>query len=111
MVDGLPPETNIIVFGEPQLPLQGVVDDKFIQWAMKEIPNGTEYLVVYLDDAEYEGSHWFADEDNDELRTNLQEHFGKHAAVGPYPNFFDEESNLVSAIVPGLDGVVRLGIY
>src|SRR6266567_6709 len=42
----LPPLTCVIAFRQPQLPLRGVVDDRFIDRCLRSIPDGSEYLTV-----------------------------------------------------------------
>ncbi|MDQ5824883.1 MAG: hypothetical protein M3441_11865 [Chloroflexota bacterium] len=110
-LDKLRPMTSIIVFRQPQLPLRGIVDSQFIEMALQTISEGTEYLALYLDEYEYPWSHFHHGDSKEELRADLQEWLGKRAAFGPYPPWLEDNEDVISAIVPGPDGVVRVGVY
>src|SRR5437016_1615130 len=45
----LRPRTCVTVWGEPQLPLRGLVDAAFINRALEQIPDGTEWLLTGLE--------------------------------------------------------------
>src|SRR5215467_2758944 len=57
----LPPETSIIAFREPQLPLRDVVGDAFIASCLEAVSDGTEFIVLELMQSTAGGfswSHW-----------------------------------------------------
>jgi hypothetical protein len=111
---GLPPESSVIVFRKPQLPMRGMVDDRFIRECLSTIQAGVEFLVVETATRTAGGTSWFhheAGETADELRDALQESRGKHVAVGEYPPWLEDSSDVISAFVPRHDGTVNAGIY
>jgi hypothetical protein len=111
----LPPSTSITAFRQPQLLLRGLVDECFIASCLSAIPDGSEFLALEMTRRAYgEHSlfHWEAGESHAELRETLEHSRGTPVAVGPYPPFWLEDSDdLVSAIVPDVNGIARIGIY
>ena len=108
----LPPETNIIAFREPQLPLRKVVDNPFIASCLEAIPDGTEFVVAELAPSKAGGRfRWTAGESHDELRDALADFRGVKVAVGPYPPWLSDSDEVVSAVAPNGDGSVTTGIY
>jgi len=111
---GLPPQTSVIAFRTPQLPLRGVVGNEFIVRCLNEIAEGTEYLVVGTDKSTSCGEasfyHW-AGVSHAELRECLQNLRGKQVAVGLYPPWLAQSGDVISAIVPGEHGVASPGRY
>lgn len=56
--------------------------------------------------------HWESGESHAELREALENSRGRPVAVGRYPPFcLDDSDDIVSAIVPDVNGIVRIGIY
>jgi hypothetical protein len=110
----LPPRTCVTVFGEQQLPLRGRVNDAFIDQALALVPDGTEYVVVGLEQvragvcASYPHT---SGETSVELREDLRESRGKLVAVGPYPPWLEDGEEVVSAVVPNPDGSITVGVY
>jgi hypothetical protein len=110
----LPPSTSITAYGKPQLPLRGVVDDRFINNCLAEIPDGKEYLIVETVPRTAGGVSWIhhdTGETRDELRASLEDSRGNPVAVGLFPPWPDESPDVVMAIVPDENGVVQPGIY
>jgi hypothetical protein len=111
----LPPSTSVSAFRQPQLPLRGLVDEGFIASCLSVIRDGSEFLVLEMTRRAYgEKSwvHWEAGESHAELREALEHSRGTPVAVGPYPRFWlDDSDDIVSAIVPDANGLVRIGIY
>jgi len=106
--------TCVIAFKQPQLPLRGVVDDGFINECLKSIPEGSEYLVVELVKRVAGKASWIHHSDGEshaELRDDLEESRGTSVAAGLYPPWLKDTEDVVSAVVPDQDGVVRSGIY
>lgn len=113
-LSGLPPGTSIIVFREPQLPLRGVVDRDFISDCLNALPDGLEFLLLESprrDSAEVVGLDWTAGETHAELREALDNAVGSRVAVGPYPPWLGETNEVIAAVVPDRDGIVRPGTY
>jgi hypothetical protein len=109
----LAPSTSIIAFRR-QLPLRGVVDDRFIASCLGCIPDRAEFLVVETARRTYGRKSWFcweAGETHAELRDALENSRGAAVAVGPYPSWLENTDDVVSAIVPDENGIVRIGIY
>jgi hypothetical protein len=110
----LPPSTSIVAFRQPQLPLRGLVDEGFIASCLSFIPDGSEFLVLEATRRAYgERSwvHWDAGESHAELREALEDSLGTPVAVGPYPPWLEDTGDVVSAIVPDVNGIVRVGVY
>lgn len=110
----LPPLTSIVVFKQRQLPLRGVVDDSFITSCMAHVPNGSEFLVVEATRRTYGRAswfHWAAGDSHEELRQELEGLRGCLVAVGPHPPWLEDTDDVISAVVPDEQGVVRAGAY
>jgi hypothetical protein len=104
----LPPSTSVIAFSEPQLPLRGVVDTEFISTCLNALPENSEFLVL---ETRGRGAHWGAGETHAELRNELHKLIGCPVAVGPYPPWLVDNTEVISAVVPDEDGLVTPGIY
>jgi hypothetical protein len=110
----LPPETNVIAFRKPQLPLRGIVDDEFIGSCLNSISNGKEFVVVETVPRTAGRASWFHDEAGEshgELREALEDSRGRHVAVGEYPKWLDDGQDVISGYIPDSDGIVRSGAY
>jgi hypothetical protein len=110
----LPQRTSVTAFKQPQLPLRGVVDDRFIETCIRSIPDGSEFLLVETTRRVYGRASWFHDADGTthaELREALEDSRGSAVAVGLYPPWLEGGPDVVSGYVPDEDGVVRLGVY
>lgn len=104
----------VTAFRSPQLPIRGVVNDEFISKCLRDIPNGSEYLVVETVKRIYGSKSWFhngAGTSHAELRDELEESRGKPVAVGLHPDWLEDNENVISAVMPDEDGVARTGIY
>jgi hypothetical protein len=110
----LPAEACVTVFRSPQLQLRGIVDDEFIGKCLSSVPDGPEFVVVerVLTKA---GLHscfnYAAGASHDELREDLEGMRGRPVAVGEYPPWQEDSSEVISGYVPCEDGNVRRGIY
>jgi hypothetical protein len=110
----LPPRTSVVAFRQPQLPLRGLVDECFIASCLSRIPDGSEFLVLETTCRVYGEMSWFhheAGESHAELREALEESRGTPVAVGSYPPWLEASDDVVSAIVPDENGIVRTGVY
>jgi hypothetical protein len=110
----LPPRACVTVFGEPQLPLRGRVDDACVRQALALIPDGTEFLVVGLERVRCGKHAWYPKASGVtaiELVEELQERRGELVAVGPYPPRAADGEHVASAVVPYPDGTVAVGVY
>ncbi|MGL9621434.1 hypothetical protein QRQ56_25795 [Bradyrhizobium sp. U531] len=104
----LPPSTSIIAFREPQLPLRGLADADFTSTCLSSLSDNSEFLVV---ETRGRDSCWAAGETHSELRNELQDLTGRPVAVGPYPPWLIDSDEVISAVVPDEDGVVKRGLY
>jgi hypothetical protein len=114
LIGKLPPLTSVIAFRQPQLKLRGIVDDPFIASCLTNIPDGAEYLIVEREQRIAGRRSWFhhdAGESHGTLREDLEESRGVQVAVGLYPPWLVDTDDVISAIVPDENGVVRSGIY
>jgi hypothetical protein len=80
------PTASIAVFRSPNVPLRGVVDDRFIEQALALIPENTEALVLRLTTP---GPllHGNACDTHVELRAELQDLARERVAVGLFPEW------------------------
>jgi len=110
----LSPGTCITAFKQPQLPLRGVVDDEFVAKCLSSIPDGSEYLMVETVRTVAGRMSWFhygSDVTHAGLRDDLEESRGVSVAVGLYPPALAETDDVIHAVIPDEDGVVRAGPY
>jgi len=99
---------------KPQLTLRGIVDDGFIENCVRNIPEGSEFLVVETAQRTYGRASWIHDvagETHAELREALEDSRGNAVAVGLYPPWLKHDPDLISSYVPDEDGAVRPGAY
>jgi hypothetical protein len=107
-------ETRITAFRRPQLPLRGVVDDAFIDQCLRNIQDGSEFVVVETVRRTAGRYSWFHDEageTHEELRESLEAARRSPVAVGEYPPWLEDNPEVISGYVPDEDGVVRTGVY
>lgn len=110
----LSPRDCVTVFGWPQLPLRGRVEEGIIQQAMTLIPDGTGFLVVGLELVRYGRASWYpnaAGETHAELREAMEDRHDELVTVGPYPPWLDDGEDVTSAVIPNTDGSVTTGVY
>ena|SRR5438270_9223868 len=110
----LPPQTSLIAFRQPQLPLRGVVDENFISNCVRNIKDGSEFLVVETVQLSSSGMSWLyhtAGESHNQLRKDLEALRGRSVAAGEYPPWLQEGADTISAVVPDERGVVSSGVY
>jgi hypothetical protein len=106
LLNPLPPSTAITIFKNPGLPHRGIVDDSFITHCLAAIIDGTEYLVLDI-----ENNCFCAGEAHEELRADLQGLRGQRVAVGTYPPFLLDTDEIITAYVPDKNGIVAIGKY
>jgi hypothetical protein len=110
----LPSSTSIVAFRQPQLQVGGVVDEALIASCLSCIPDGSEFLVVETERRACGEMSWFhhdAGETHAELRDALENSRGASVAVGPYPPWIRDTGDVVSAVMPDDNGLVRVGVY
>jgi hypothetical protein len=110
----LPAQTEVTVFRTPQLPFRGVVDDEFISRTAEAIADGLEFLVIETNPRSAGSSTWFhhiAGESHADLRGALEQSRGRYVAVGAYPPWLENSSDVISAIVPDQSGNATPGAY
>jgi len=118
-LERLQPNTWVIVYGEPQLPLRGRVDDTLITAALGQIPDGREYLIVCLEKTikqyppnyQWEYYEETAGETHEELKEDLEEFRGRPVGVGLFPPWPGESEESIEAFVPDGKGEVSPGAY
>ena len=102
------------VWGEPQLPLRGVVEEEFIAQALKQIPEREEWRITGLDRVVCGAASWYRTDEGmslAELASELPEYGGERIALGIEPVWSENGGMEVSAVVPYPDGRVDTGIY
>ncbi len=110
----LPCLACVTAFKQPQLPLRGVVDEKFVARCLKDIPDGTEYLVTEMVPRVYGDKSWFhhaSGESHLELQDDLEESLGVQVAAGTFPPLVEGDEDVISAVVPDEHGLAGIGIY
>lgn len=110
----LPADACVTVFRNRQLPLRGIVDDQFIRKCLSTLQDGSEFAVVETDRttaAPHSRFDFSAGTSHEELREDLESRTGKPVAVGEYPPWLEDSSDVISAYVPAQDGEVRRGVY
>jgi hypothetical protein len=115
-VEGLPSAACVTVLAERQLPLRGIVDAEFIGRARSAIRDGDEWLIVCKERITMGAASWYHDcegNSNKELEVELRNEYcyGKLVAVGWHPDWLDDSSTVITAIVPNSDGTVTIGAY
>lgn len=118
-LEGLAPHTNVIVYGERQLPLRGKVDDVFVQRALEVLPENVEYLLLCLEKTvhDYRPHHYWesfdysAGETHAELREDLDEYRGRLVALGAWPPWPGGNEHTIEAYVPDQEGRISPGPY
>ena len=106
LVAWAPTGTDIIAFGDRQLPLRGVVTDAFVAAAQDAVPAGREYLILTEDNrADAPVSAFSTFDDRENLLDALGHLAGREVAFGECPDFSvaDHEA-MVSASKGGIDG-------
>ena len=110
----LSPQTSVIAFRQPQLPVRGVVDDTFVEKCLSAIPDGPEFLILETVRKAYgrfSWFHWAAGTSHAELREELEDLRGCQVAAGFYPPWLKDSENVISALVPDEHGTVNSGVY
>jgi hypothetical protein len=110
----LPPGACITAFKRHQFPLRGVVDDEFIAKCLVDVPDGAEYVMVETVLTVAGKMSWFhygSGVSHAELIDDLNNSRGVPVAVGLYPPRLEESDEIMHAVVPDSDGVVRAGPY
>jgi hypothetical protein len=110
----LPPGACITAFKRHQLPLRGVVDDDFITKSLAGIPDGEEYVMVETVLTVAGKLSWFhhgSGVSHAELLDDLHGSRGVPVAVGLYPPLREDSDDVIDAVVPDPDGIVRAGPY
>lgn len=110
----LSPGTCVTAFRHLQLPMRGVVDDNFIAKCLRSIPDGSEYLMVETTPTVAGRRSWFHNGDGTthaSLREDLDWSRGNPVAVGLHPPMRSQTGEVIHAVVPEADGIVRAGPY
>jgi hypothetical protein len=106
--------TRVTAFRQQQLPLRGLVDEKFVHLCLSSIPDGAEFVVAETIPRTAGQTSWFHHEAGDShvaLREALERSRGNPAAVGKYPPWLQESPEVISGYVPDENGIVRRGVY
>ncbi len=108
----LSPSTLVDVYRRYSLPLRGIITEGFIQAARAELAGAAEYLIVYLDAPHQQRLFTFRDgEGAAEMEEHLQDTLEEPVAIGAYPDYSEESSNCLRAVVPEADGSLSVGVY
>ena len=99
--------TDICVFRDRQLPLRGVVDEAFVELALRSIADEDDFILLTT---EVRPGPWISLSgdiglSHAELRESLAELMGADVALGRWPDYLcDDHDGLVSAAKDGIDG-------
>jgi hypothetical protein len=110
----LTPASRVTAFTQSQLPLRGCVDDRFIEDCLRQIDEGSEFLVVETAPRNAGSVTWFHDEagtSHQELMDALEDSRGRTVAAGSYPQVVTDGVSSVTAYVADGSGNVQVGVY
>ena len=110
----LKPGTRVTVFMRSQLPLRGCVDDHFIENCLRQIRDGSEFVVIETAPRNAGNVSWFHHEagtSHQELTDALEDSRGRTVAVGSYPQAVSDGISSITAYVPDRSGNVQIGGY
>jgi len=110
----LPSRTSVIAFRNGSLSLRGAIDETLIARCLRELPEGSEYLVVHFEPWTAGRRTWFhydSGTSHRELAADLRENPGAEVAVGLHPDWLDDSEDVFEAIVPWQDGRIERGVY
>jgi len=115
-LENLSPRTNVIVSGEPQLQMRGIVDENFISEALNRIPDGKNWLLVGLEAQTAGRQSWFHESSGSscaELESELRDNYcwGRPVAIGQEPDMMQSSCSIIDGIVPNWDGTIEPGVY
>jgi hypothetical protein len=111
---GLKPSTWVVIFRQPQLPVRGVVDGAFVKKCQECVVDGAEYLISERVPRTFGRSTWYqwcTGRSHAKMREDLDKLHGCEVAMGAFPPWVKETNEVIHAVVPEEDGVVRPGIY
>jgi hypothetical protein len=118
LIGPLPAETSVILFRQSHLPLRGTAGKELAESAEALLPDGVEFLVVQLEPHRHHSPthsmEWTvsqAGESHAELREAIDDLSGHAVAIGQHPPFWQDNEDILEAIVPFADGSVKRGIY
>jgi hypothetical protein len=99
-VSSLTSSAKIYVLSEPQLPLRGQATTVFLEKALKEIEEPGDFLLLSLEENDFNTEQWFAGDYRGELQAKFDDFSGKFVAFGKMPSWFgSDRANLKSAYV------------
>ena len=110
----LKPCTWVVVFRLPQLPVRGVVDAALVKKCLECVVDGAEYLISEREPRTFGRSTWYqwcTGRSHSKMRDDLDKLHGHEVAMGAFPPWVKETKDVLYAVVPEEDGVVRPGIY
>lgn len=113
-LEQLTPDTRVTVFTGSHLPLRGCVDDHFIEECLRQIAEGSEFLVVETAPRNACKVSWFhhrAGISHKELRDALEDSRGRTVAAGIYPQPLSDGVSSITAYMPDPSGNIRIGVY
>jgi hypothetical protein len=87
------PEIGLTIFREPQYPLRGIANDKLLEKALQQIPDGESYQIVSLNDFP-DPCHWRGDGNSHvDLKPDFEgeEVMGQNVAIGLDPMSHNEQ--------------------
>ena len=98
--------TSLTVFKNPDLPYRGIVDDAFIAQCLISIAEGAEFFILDMGNNDHTTG-----ETHEELRDALEDFRGRRVALGPYPPFWKDTPEIITAYVPEKNGLLTPGAY
>src|SRR6266496_2017638 len=105
LLTSLPPQADVLVFRQPQLPLRGRADDDLLQRALTTIPDDREWVLVRLDERLTVDLRPVFGDTHEELQAAIRGFWSQMIAVGLEPDWSAaDHADLQSALVPLPDG-------
>lgn len=81
------PEIVITIFRDIQYPLRGIADDRLLQEALQQLPDGDHYAIISLNEYPSPCTYKSDGKNHTELRRDFLEIIGDEVAIGLDPTF------------------------
>ncbi len=93
IINTLPERTDMFVFKEQQLPLRGISNDSFLEQALMELDTPKDFLILSIEDENYQMNDSFHGDMNWELKAKFDDFLGQQVAFGEMPPWYDFQNN------------------
>jgi hypothetical protein len=104
----------VTIFKNPDFPIRGIVDEKFIESCLQTFPEGAEYLMIETTNTVAGKLSWYhygSGTSRAELKDDLENSIGIPVVVGYHPEMSAGPEEALDGVIPDADGIVRRGPY